>query len=129
MILAETAAALRASGGSAVSFVVDLADADAADHVVDEAVSDDRAWRLVIGAHGWGEKELRLKVCALVEAQQLQWRSSHAEHPARDKACVLRKEAMLAPFARTHVTEPVADDEGTSVENAQRPLSHLRALR
>jgi NAD(P)-dependent dehydrogenase (short-subunit alcohol dehydrogenase family) len=48
----ETAAALRASGGSAVSFVVDLADADAADQVVDEVVGQLGRVDILVNAAG-----------------------------------------------------------------------------
>jgi len=54
-----------------------------------------------------GEKELRVEVRALMEAQQLRRRLADAQHPARYESRVVGEEAMLATFVGANVAEPV----------------------
>ena len=69
------------------------------------------------------------EVRALLEAEQLKWRVGDAQHPAREEAGVLGEEAVLATLVGAHVTEAIADDEGASVQHAERPLRQRATAR
>src|ERR1700727_1951138 len=98
-------------------------------HVVDEPVAHDRARRLLIWPHRGRQEELGVEVRALMKAQQLQRSRSDAQDPARYETGVSGEEAVLAPLVGADVAQPVTDDEGASVQDAEGPLRHWQAAR
>jgi hypothetical protein len=58
-------------------------------HVVDQAVTNDRAWRFVVRPDRGCQEELRVEVRTLMEAEQLERRLPDTQPPARYEARVI----------------------------------------